>query len=99
MVNFWLSALLIHLGVSVLAPQNRGFAATLRATAYGFAPMLLAVVPMIGHLLGGLWTLVLQTVAVGQIHRVPALRAVLAVLLPMSLFLLGVFELLPRLLS
>jgi hypothetical protein len=89
-VNVWVSAGLNHLGVMLAAGQNRGFVATFRATAYGFVPLLLLAVPLVGHLIGGLWSVGLQIVAIRQIHRIEFGRAVLAVLMP----LLGVLLLL-----
>jgi hypothetical protein len=81
-VNLWMSAGLTHLGVMLLARRNRGFKATFRATAYAFVPMLLLVVPLVGNLVGGLWVLVLQVIAVANVHRIRVGQAVLAVLLP-----------------
>jgi DNA-directed RNA polymerase subunit RPC12/RpoP len=88
LVNLWLTAALYHLGVIVVLGQHRGFKATFRATAYGFVPLILLALPLIGQLVGGIWSLVLQVVAIGQVHRAGAGRAAMAILLPVSAILL-----------
>ena len=88
LLNLFLSALLYHLGVWLLARQHRGFVATFRATAYGCAPLILAVVPFIGLLIGGLGTIALQVLALSAVHRLPPLRASVAVILPTLALLL-----------
>jgi hypothetical protein len=84
LANVWGTALLIHLGVVLTNREHRGFKATFRATAYGFAPLILVVVPVIGQLVGSLWSIVLQVVAIAHVHRLSPGRAALAVLVPMT---------------
>jgi predicted RNA-binding Zn-ribbon protein involved in translation (DUF1610 family) len=82
LLNLFASALLYHLGVWLLSKKNRGFLATFRASAYACAPLLFAVVPSIGLLLGGLGTIALQILALSAVHRLSPLRASVAVILP-----------------
>ena len=88
LLNLCLSALLYHLGIWLLSKEHRGFTATFRATAYACAPLLFCIVPFIGLLLGGLGTIALQILALSAIHRLPPLRASLAVILPTTAVLL-----------
>jgi hypothetical protein len=88
LLNLFVSALLYHLGVWLLAKKNRGFLATFRATAYACAPLILAVIPFIGLLIGGLGTIALQVLALSAVHRIPPLRAGVAVILPTLALLL-----------
>ncbi len=83
-LNVFVTAGLMHLGVMLVAERHRGFAATFHATAYGFVPLLLVAIPFVGHLIGGLWSVVLQVIAVGQVHRMGPGRAALAVLMPVT---------------
>ena len=86
--NLFVSALLYHLGVWLLARKHRGFLATFRATAYGCAPLILFVIPFIGLLIGLLGTIALHVLALSAVHRMPPLRAAVAVILPsLALFL------------
>jgi hypothetical protein len=82
LANVFLCAALYHVVVIITATNNRGFGATVRATAYGFTPLLLLAIPYIGQFLGGMWTLALQVIALSQIHRMSPWRAALVVLLP-----------------
>jgi len=88
LLNLFVSSLLYHLGVWLLAKKHRGFLATFRATAYGCAPLILAVIPFIGLLLGGLGTIALHVLALSAVHRLPPLRAGVAVILPTLALLL-----------
>jgi Yip1 domain. len=86
-VNVLLCAGIYHMVIVATVPKNRGFGATVRATAYGFIPLLLLAIPYIGQFLGGMWTLALQVIALSQIHRMSPWRAALVVLLPAAALL------------
>lgn len=88
-LNLWLSAGLSHLGVLLAAGRQRGFVATFRATAFGFAPLLLVAIPLVGYLVGGLWSIALQVIAISQVHRIELGRAALAVLVPLLALLMA----------
>lgn len=94
LINVLLSTLLYHLGVRLAGNRNEGIRATFRATAYGFAPMVLVAVPFIGHLIGGLWSIVLQIIGLAEVHRIGPARASLAVLLPVTGIMLLLYQLL-----
>jgi len=95
----WLlaSSLLFHLFVMLLARDRRSFRATIRTACYASGPGVLAVVPLVGALVGGLWSLVLVAIGLREAHRMTggasATAVILAVLTPM-LFLIGLFFLL-----
>jgi hypothetical protein len=82
-LNVLVMAGLYHLGIRLTGREHRGFRATLLATAYGFLPALLAVIPSrIGLLIGSTWPLILQALGLAVLHRVPVVRGALAVLMP-----------------
>ena len=74
---------LLHLIVFMFRPKRRGFSATLRALSYAAGPSLLAVVPIIGSLIGGLWSLILTVIGIREAHRMSTRNAVATVLLAM----------------
>lgn len=94
LVNVLVSAGFYHVGIRLASERNAGLTATFRATCYGFTPLLLAVIPFIGHLVGGLWSLLLQIVALSHVHRITVSRASLAVLLPVTGVMLLLFAIL-----
>lgn len=94
LVNFLLSPLYLlgslllaagvtHLLVLALVPQQQGFATTVRVFAYAYSPVLLAVVPRIGPLVGFLWMIGLAVIGLREAHHTSSGRAVTAVLVPL----------------
>jgi hypothetical protein len=83
----YLGAGIMHLSAMVLRSSSRGFNATLRAVAYAAAPNLLAVIPICGGIIGGIWSLVLMVIAIWKLQRTSVGLAVAVVLLPLVLAL------------
>lgn len=88
LVSLAVSTLLYHLGAVVLAPERRGMGATARVLCYAAGPSVLAVIPVLGGLVGLVWTWVLQVVGLREVHRTNTGRAVIMVFWPWLLFLL-----------
>jgi predicted Zn finger-like uncharacterized protein len=72
-----------HLCLLAVKAGSRGFEGTFRVVAYANAPMVLAVVPGIGPLIGVLWTLVCTFLGFKIVHRTTSARVLLAILLPL----------------
>jgi len=72
-----------HLCLVAVKAGSRGFEGTFRVVAYANAPMVLAVVPGIGPLIGVLWTLVCTFLGFKVVHRTTSVRVLLAILLPL----------------
>lgn len=81
-IGIFMSAAIVHLGCLIFGINRNGFDATFRAVAYANGPMVFSIVPIVGQLAGGIWTLVLEIVAVSKLQRSSAGRAAGAVLLP-----------------
>lgn len=86
LVSLAVSTLLYHLGAAVLAPERRGVGATARVVCYASGPSVLAVIPVLGGLVGLVWTWVLQVVGLREVHRSSTGRAVVMVFWPWILF-------------
>lgn len=82
-LGFW--SLVLHVFVLLLAPERRGIGATVRALCYSYGPAVFSIVPVVGALVGLVWTVVLQVVAVREAHRTTQARAAAIVLLPLGL--------------
>jgi hypothetical protein len=76
---------IFHLMLLLFGDGQRGFGVTLRAQAYGSTPSLLAIVPVCGGAIGGLWTLVLVILGATWGHKTDGWRATLAYLAPIVL--------------
>lgn len=82
------SAGVIHVLLLLFGGANHGFGTTLRVTCYAYSPMLLAFVPILGPVIGGVWMLVLLVVGLREAHETEGWKPLLAVLLPFFLLLL-----------
>jgi hypothetical protein len=87
----FVSSLVVHLFVLMLAPDRQPLGATLRVLCYSVGPTLFAVVPFLGALVGGVWGLVLTIVGIREAHRTSTGRGVAIVLLPLLIagFMVG----------
>ena len=81
-VGLFISSALYHVALMILGDGQRGFSTTFRAVAYGQTPNLLAVVPICGGLVGGLWAIVLQIIGGKQGHDTEWWKAILGYFLP-----------------
>lgn len=77
-----------HLCLVAVKAGSRGFEGTFRVVAYANAPMVLAVVPGIGPLIGALWTLVCTFMGFKIVHRTTSTRVLLAILLPLIVIMI-----------
>lgn len=76
-------ALLVHVCLTLVKGAGRGFEGTFRALTYGSAPMIMALIPMIGPLVGAVWSLVVTFLGYKNIHRTTSGKVLLAMLLPL----------------
>lgn len=79
LIGLAILTMIYHLGALVLAPDRRGMGGTARVICYAAGPSVLALVPFLGSLAAGVWTLVLQVVGLREVHRTTTGRAVLMV--------------------
>jgi hypothetical protein len=80
---------LTHLGVRLFVPEPRPIGVTGRALCYVGAPQVVAIVPLLGWLVGPLWSLFLAVVAVQRVHATSTGRAVAAVIVLPFVFWFG----------
>ena len=85
----YLSALVTHAFALLLRQSKRGFAATLAASAYGFAPAVLFAVPACGGVIAAVWIAVLTGIGLKQLHGIGSGGAAASVLLPYALICCG----------
>lgn len=63
---------------------------TILGVCFGFAPMVLAIVPVVGLLVGGIWSLVLHAIALRELHGLGRAQAALVVLSPLLVITLSI---------
>ncbi len=79
---------MVHLILTLLGHARGGWRGTWRAGGYASAPAVLGFLPLIGVLVAGLWTAVLQYVALRRVHAAPVWAVLLAYLIPVVAVLL-----------
>lgn len=82
-----LSAAVIHVLLVLMGGARHGPGTTVRVLCYAYSPMLAAVVPVLGALVGTVWMGVVAVVGLREAHEVPGWKAALAVLLPFLIIL------------
>ncbi len=78
----------VHIILALLGRARGGWRGTFRAGGYASAPALLGFIPLIGTLIAGLGTMMLQYLALRRIHAAPAWAVLLAYLIPVIAVLL-----------
>lgn len=88
----YISAGVVHLLLLMFGGAEHGFGTTVRVFCYAYSPALFGVVPVVGSLVGGIWSLVLSIIGLREAHQTATWKSVVAVLVPtvvsMILFLI-----------
>ncbi len=83
-----------HLCLHIFRAASQGFVGTFKAVTYGSAPMVLAVFPLVGPLVGALWTMITTFFGYKYIHKTTTTKVVLAMLLPVMVMALLILAML-----
>lgn len=84
LLGLGLSFVVTHLILAICGGARRGPGTTLRVLCFAYGPALFAVVPFIGSLVGGVWSLVLAIIGLREAHQTDGWRAATAILLPLA---------------
>jgi len=85
-VATFVGAAIVHVGLMIVGGANSGFEATFRVVAFvtgSIAP--LQIIPVLGPLIGAIWGLVLEVLALKELHDTTGGKAAFGVLLPLGL--------------
>jgi hypothetical protein len=96
LVALVVSSVVVHVVLVLVKGARHPIATTARVLCFAYSPMLFVVVPVLGGVIGGVWTIVLTIVGLSEAHRTDRWRAALAVFLPaivLALFVLIVVAL------
>jgi len=85
-ILLYVMALLVHVCLILVKGAGRGFEGTFRALTYGSAPMIMVLIPIIGPLVGAVWSLVVTFLGYKNIHRTTSGKILFAMLLPLIPF-------------
>jgi hypothetical protein len=87
LIGAFVASAIYHVLLAVLGQAQESFEATFRVVCYSYAAALVAVVPLCGSILAGLWSLALVAIGLSKAHRTSLGFAILVVLLPILLCL------------
>lgn len=82
MAALYLSAGVVHVLLLIFDGATHGFGTTVRVFSYAYSPAIFGVVPVLGPLVGGIWTVVLAIIGLREAHETTAWKPVVAVLVP-----------------
>lgn len=91
LIALGVGTLVLHVLALVLAAEPRGMGATLRVFCYAWGPSVFTIVPILGPLVGFVWSVTLLLVGVREAHRTTGGRAAVIVLTPILLLLATLF--------
>jgi Yip1-like protein len=69
--------------IAIASGRRPPLSATIRGTCFGFAPMIVGVVPFIGLVIGFGWSLVLHGIALRELHGLNRVQALAVVTIPL----------------
>jgi len=81
-IAIFIGSAIIHLCLMIVGGNKNGYKTTFRAIAYSYSGYLFGIIPFIGLLIGGIYTIILTIIGVREGHAISTGKAVLAVLLP-----------------
>lgn len=87
-IGIFLQAVMLHIFLALFRGADRGFAGSFAAVTYSSAPMILTVVPVVGQIIGPVWSLVILAVAFKYIHRTTYMKITIAWTLPFLILLI-----------
>ena len=88
LVNLFVSSGMYHILLMALGGGSAGYEGTFRVVCYSAAPMVLALVPVFGMWVGGIWQLVCLFYGFKLVHDLSSLKAALPIVLVQIVFLL-----------
>ncbi len=83
LIALYLGSAIIHLCLTLVGGNRRGFEATFRVIAYSWSTQVFSLIPFIGGLIIPIYTLVIEIIGLRESHGIGTGRAALAVFLPL----------------
>jgi len=81
-ISIFIGSAINHLCLMIVGGNKNGFKATFRAVSYAWSGYLFGIIPVIGGIIGSIYSLVLIIFGIREGHGISTGKAALAVLLP-----------------
>jgi hypothetical protein len=75
----------------IVRGNHHGYKTTFRAVSYSYSAYLFGIIPFIGLVIGGIYTVILTIIGVKEGHEISTGKAILAVLLPVIVIFVLIF--------
>lgn len=82
LLSLFVSAGVVHVLLLIFDGAAGGFGTTVRVFCYGYSPAIFGVVPILGTLVGSIWSVVVVIIGLREAHQADAWKPVVAVLVP-----------------
>jgi hypothetical protein len=81
-IGVFLVSAVLHVCLMIVRGNKKGFEATFRVVAYTMSTQIFGIIPLLGGLIGGIWTVVVQIIGIRESHGISTGRSALAIFLP-----------------
>ena len=81
-IGIFVKGAITHLVLLILGRMSGSFEDTVRVTAYSNVTHLAKLVPLVGSLVAYVWGVVVMTIGLSRVHRIPVWKALVAILAP-----------------
>jgi predicted Zn finger-like uncharacterized protein len=86
LISLFVWSCILHVLLFVVRGNTNGFEATFRVMAYSQAAQVWCVIPFVGGPIGWCWRVVIQVIGLKEAHRISYGKVIVALLLPVALF-------------
>lgn len=89
-IGLFISSVMLHIFVYCLGGK-KGIDQTIKAVIYSYTPtVILGWIPFVG-IIGGIWSLVLEIIAIRELHEISTARATIALILAILTYIFAIF--------
>lgn len=82
LIGLSFTSALYHVCLKMFGGANHGYEATFRVINYAASAQVLSILPIVGGIVAGVWTLVLDIIGLKHVHQTTYSRAIIAVIMP-----------------
>lgn len=87
-INVIIVTCVLHASLFILQGTSKGFEGTLKVMLYSNATSIFSLIPVLGGLIGFIWSAVVIVIGLREVHHTSTLKAFLALLLPVLLLII-----------
>ncbi|MBW1972723.1 MAG: hypothetical protein DRG20_05950 [Deltaproteobacteria bacterium] len=82
LIGLFIGSAILHVCLMIVGGNRSGFEGTFKVVAYSTATQILAIVPICGGIVAGIWAIVAEIIGLSRVHDISTGKAALAVFLP-----------------